>query len=197
MAIFRRLKSPSTLGLKRLGHDLIHRRYRFRQLVGILFIFVLAFVGEPRPDWFVAGLVFILPGLAIRLWAAGHVRKDKQLATTGPYAFVRHPLYVGNHLLALGFCLASGLWWSFLAWGMIALLFYPGTHAHEDKVLHRLFGADWEAWEAEVRALIPRLTPYRPGVRGEWSLSQCWHNGELVIVAILIALLALLYLRLV
>jgi protein-S-isoprenylcysteine O-methyltransferase Ste14 len=185
------------LGLKRLGHDLIHRRYRFRQLVGILFLFVLAFIGEPRADWFVAGLVFTLPGLAIRLWAAGHVRKDKQLATTGPYAFVRHPLYVGNHLIALGFCLASGLWWSFLAWGVIALLFYPGTHAHEDKVLHRLFGSAWEAWEAEVRALIPRLTPYRPGVRGEWSLRQCWHNGELVIVLILIALLAFLYLRLV
>ena len=47
MSMFRRLKAPSSLGLQKLGHDLVHRRYRFRQFVGIGFLFVLTFLGNP------------------------------------------------------------------------------------------------------------------------------------------------------
>jgi len=200
MSMFRRLKPPSSLGLGKLIHDLKHRRYRFRQVVGITFIFVITFAGQPS-RWgaavqaiFWTGVGFAVLGMLVRLWASGIVKKDKQLATTGPYGYVRHPLYVGNHLITLGFCLASGLWWSFVGWALIALVFYPGTIAHEDDVLHRLFGKTWEDWRARTRALIPRLTPYSPGVSGEWSLSQSNHNGEPLIIAILV--LCLLYLSL-
>lgn len=202
MSMFRRLKAPSSLGFGKLAHDLVHRRYRFRQFVGIGFLFVLTFVGRPAA-WgaatvamFWSGVGFAALGMLVRLWASGIVKKDKTLATTGPYGYVRHPLYVGNHLITLGFCLASGLWWSFVAWAAIAFIFYPGTIAHEDEVLHRLFGKNWEAWRARTRALIPRLTPYSPGEKGEWSLSQSWHNGEPVILAILVACLAYLSLDL-
>jgi len=195
MSMFRRLKSPSSLGLGKLSHDLVHRRYRFRQFIGIGFLFVLTAVGRPS-EWgahaallFWAGIGFAVLGILIRLWASGIVKKDKSLATTGPYSYVRHPLYVGNHLITLAFCLASGLWWSFVAWAVIAFFFYPGTIAHEDAVLHRLFGKSWEDWRAETRALIPRLTPYNSTERGEWSLAQSWHNGEPIIIAILVGCL--------
>lgn len=202
MSIFRRLKAPSSLGLQKLGHDLVHRRYRFRQVVGIGFLFVLTFLGRPAElgsagrTLFLLGCVAVLLGMLVRLWASGHVKKDKVLATTGPYGYVRHPLYVGNHLITLGFCLASGLWWSFVAWAVIALFFYPGTIAHEDEVLHRLFGKTWERWRAVTRALIPRITPYQRSAKGEWSLAQSWHNGEPLIIAILILCLAYLSLGL-
>jgi protein-S-isoprenylcysteine O-methyltransferase Ste14 len=152
MSMFRRLKSPRGFGFDKLFYDLQHRRYRFRQFVGILFLFVLTLVGQPKlwgdvaPLLFWGGAGFAVLGGLIRLWASGHVKKDKVLATTGPYGFVRHPLYVGNHLITLAFCLASGLWWSFVVWAVIAFIFYPGTIAHEDEVLHRLFGASWENW---------------------------------------------------
>ena len=196
--MFRRLKAPSSLGFQKLAHDLVHRRYRFRQFVGIGFLFVLTFLGKPEEfgalgrTLFFSGTGFAALGILIRLWASGHVKKDKQLATTGPYGYVRHPLYVGNHLITLGFCLASGLWWSVVAWAAIALVFYPGTIAHEDEVLHRLFGKTWEVWRARTRALIPRLTSYNPGEKGEWLLAQSWHNGEPVIIAILVLCLAYL-----
>jgi len=195
MSMFRRLKAPSSLGFEKLAHDLVHRRYRFRQFVGVGFLFVLTVVGEPMawgryaPAIFWSGIGFAVLGGLVRLWASGHVKKDKSLATTGPYSYVRHPLYVGNHLITLAFCLASGLWWSFLAWAVIAFLFYPGTIAHEDEVLHRLFGKSWEKWRAETRALIPRLTPYNKSEKGEWSLKQSHHNGEPLILAILAACL--------
>jgi len=202
MSMFRRLKAPSSLGLGKLAYDLQHRRYRFRQFVGIAFIFVITFMGRPSA-WgthasaiFWTGVLAATLGMIVRFWGAGIVKKDKQLATTGPYGYVRHPLYVGNHLITLGFCLASGQWWSFVGWGLIALIFYPGTIAHEDEVLHRLFGKSWEKWRAQTRALIPRLTPYSPGVSGEWSLRQSHHNGEPLIMGILVACLYYLSLSL-
>jgi protein-S-isoprenylcysteine O-methyltransferase Ste14 len=202
MSMFRRLKAPSSLGLQKLAHDLVHRRYRFRQFVGVGFLFVLTFLGKPGElgalgkTLFWSGAGFAVLGMLVRLWASGHVKKDKSLATTGPYGYVRHPLYVGNHLITLGFCLASGLWWSFPAWAVIGLFFYPGTIAHEDEVLHRLFGKSWEDWRARTRALIPRLTPYSPDQKGEWSLAQSQHNGEPLIITILVLCLAYLSLGL-
>ncbi len=202
MSMFRRLKAPSSLGLQKLGYDLKHRRYRFRQFVGIGFLFALTILGRPAElgnagrNIFLIGAMFVLIGILVRLWASGHVKKDQTLTTTGPYGYVRHPLYVGNHLITLGFCVASGLWWSFVVWALIAIIFYPGTIAHEDEVLRRLFGQAWERWRAQTRALIPRLGPYRPGATGEWSLAQSWHNGEPVIIAILVLCLAYLSINL-
>ena len=197
MSMFRRLKTPSSLGLQKLAYDLKHRRYRFRQFVGIGFLFVLTILGRPGVGdagrtMFLLGTAFVVLGILVRLWASGHVKKDQMLTTTGPYGYVRHPLYVGNHLITLGFCIASGLWWSFIAWAVIALIFYPGTIAHEDQVLQRLFGQAWERWHAVTKALIPRLTPYQPGMTGEWSLAQSWHNGEPLIITVLVLCLAYL-----
>jgi protein-S-isoprenylcysteine O-methyltransferase Ste14 len=195
---FRRWKLPAGAGAGRFFHDLVYKRYRFRQFVTIAFIVLLTIVGEPArmPAWFLPGAVLVIIGEIIRFWAAGHVKKDKVLANTGPYNFVRHPLYVGNHLALIGFCLASGWWWSWIGWLVIAIFFYPSAINHEDTVLHNLFGKDWEAWRARVRALIPRLTPYQRSERGEWSLKQCHHNGEIIIGIWLIASLVILSLRL-
>lgn len=202
MSMFRRLKAPSSVGLQKLKYDLVHRRYRYRQFVGIFFLFMLTLLGKPGDfgvagRWMLAlGALAVVLGVLVRLWASGHVKKDRVLTTTGPYAYVRHPLYVGNHLITFGFCMASGLWWSFPVWGIIALLFYPGTIAHEDEVLHKLFGQEWQRWSRVTHALIPRLTPYQPGKRGEWSLAQSQHNGEPLIIAILAVCLLVLSLSL-
>lgn len=184
-------------GLSRLWNDLVVKRHRSRQLIGILFLIALVIVGQPRLDWFPIGLALSVLGIAVRLWASGHVKKNKQLATSGPYAFVRHPLYVGNHLIMAGFCFASGFWWSFLVWLALSFYFYPQTIAHEDRVLARLFPGEWEAWAQRTRALIPRLTPYAPGQPAEWSFYQSLRqNGEPIIAVLLLLGLYVLYLRL-
>ncbi|MFL6621821.1 MAG: methyltransferase family protein [Sulfurifustaceae bacterium] len=193
---------PKTLseriGLKRFVHDLKYNRHRSRQFVGIAFLILLTTVGAPTDARaYVVGLVLAVLGIAVRLWASGHVKKDKVLATTGPYAYVRHPLYVGNHLITFGFCLASGLWWSFIVWLALALFYYPQTIQHEDRLLARLFPGQWEAWSKETRALIPRITPYQSGQRSEWSFAQSLRqNGEPIIAALLILFLSILYNRL-
>lgn len=194
--------SPSLaerIGLRKFLHDIRHQRRRFRQFVGIAFLILLTIVGTPKPTWFWPGVVFAVLGIAVRLWASGHVKKDKELALTGPYAFVRHPLYVGNHLITFGFCLASGLWWSLLAWIVLGLYFYPQTIRDEDRLLARLFPEQWPQWAHQVRALIPRLTPYRAQQpwHASWSLRVSLRkNGEPIIAALLLLFLYLLYLRL-
>ena len=195
----RKPEFSASLSLGRLFGDLAHRRWRHRQFVGIVFLFILVAFGEPwrAPALFWPGAVLASLGVLVRLWASGHVKKDKVLATTGPYAFVRHPLYVGNELILIGFCLASALWWSVIGWAVISFLFYPPAIAHEDEVLHGLFGTEWETWRSRTRALLPRLKPYGGKVAGAWSFRQSLEgNGEPVIALLLVFFLYLLYLRL-
>jgi len=187
----------SGIGLQRFLKDIQNKRHRFRQFFGIMYLILLTIVGQPKWSWYLPGVIVILLGIAVRLWASGHVKKDKVLATTGPYAYVRHPLYVGNHLLTLGFCLASGLWWSFPLWILLGLFFYPQTIRHEDQLLARLFPEEWPRWRARTRALIPRLTPYPSGARAEWSFRQSLRqNGEPIIAALLLLCVYALYVRL-
>lgn len=186
-------------GFGRLLHDLRHRRHRHRQFVGIALVFLLTLAGSPSQLPWAIGAGIVVLGMAIRLWASGFVLKDEELATTGPYGYVRHPLYVGNLSIAFGICLASGLWWSWPLMLAMVLYFYPQTIRHEDKKLRRIFGEDWDRWAAETRALLPRLRPERApeGERGSWSLRLSMiRNGEPIHIAIGLLCLGYLYYQL-
>ena len=167
-------------GLRKLLHDLRHRRRRFRQLAGVVFVAWMTVVGRPVEALLWLGVALSVLGMLVRLWASGYVMKNEVLATVGPYARVRHPLYVGNILICAGFCAASGLWWSVLVAVALLFLFYPQTIRYEDQKLRRLFPGEWDRWAAETSALWPRLTPYEgSGERVPWSLGRSLlRNGE-------------------
>ena len=81
---------------------------RWRVPLGFLCGAAFIFFARPTPRALLIGASVSLLGLAVRAWAAGHIRKNAQLATSGPYAFTRNPLYLGSFLLGLGFTIASG-----------------------------------------------------------------------------------------
>lgn len=175
------------LGLQRFLHDIRYRRDRFRQFIGVSFVILVSAAGQPKEILFFPGVALIILGIAVRLWASGHIKKNKVLATDGPYGFVRHPQYVGNIMLGIGFSLASGLWWSLPLLLAIVLAFYPHAIRREDDQLHYKFTQEWEDWAKETRALIPRLTPFKPGQRGSWSFMQSLRqNGEPIIALFLL-----------
>ena len=186
---------PEAHGIQKLIRKLRYHEAS-RQWFAVLFVLLVSLMGEPQqlPLYIGAGIAAI--GTLIRLWASGHVMKNKELATDGPYAFVRHPLYVGNILLLLGFSIASSLWWSYAL--MIALLFfyYPPTIAYEDNKLKNFFGEPWEEWSKTTHALIPSL-PKRTASSEQgssWSFRKSLvQNGEPIIVVYLIGCLYLLY----
>lgn len=187
-----------TIGLQRFLQDIRYHRERFRQFLGIAFIILVSAAGKPTGTLFVAGAVLVLLGVATRLWASGHVKKNKALATEGPYAYVRHPLYVGNLTLGFGFAFASGRWWSFPLLMAILLVFYPPAIRQEDRELRRKFQEKWEQWRKETRALVPRLVLHGAGQGGKWSIRQSLRqNGEPIVALFLVFWLYYLYLKLV
>src|SRR5947208_10012727 len=87
----------------------IARRIR----VPLGFVFALVYFWLAHPSWrsIAAGAVLVAPGLLIRALASGHVRKNEALATSGPYAYTRNPLYLGSLLIGAGFAVAARSWW--------------------------------------------------------------------------------------
>jgi protein-S-isoprenylcysteine O-methyltransferase Ste14 len=134
-------------------------------------------------------------GLLVRLWAAGHVRKSRKLATHGPYAFVRHPQYLGNTLLAVGLSLASGYPWAIGLWCVLFWLLYVPAIKREDDKLRRRFGQSWEKWADRTPAVLPVRRPSsNPGLHLEdWSFWQAIRNGEPAWLALSVGALLYLY----
>ena len=126
-------------------------------LCGVLFILL----ARPTRTALELGVGVSILGLAIRAWAAGHIRKNAQLATSGPYAFTRNPLYLGSFLLGLGFTIASGRWVLALLFVALFLGIYFPVMRVEASTMAELFGKDFEAYRRSVPLFLPRLTPFR------------------------------------
>jgi protein-S-isoprenylcysteine O-methyltransferase Ste14 len=134
---------------------------RWRVPLGFLCGAIFIFLARPTPIALLAGACVSLPGLAIRAWASGHIRKNAQLAISGPYAFTRNPLYLGSFLLGLGFTVASGRWFLAILFAALFLGIYLPVMRVEDSTMAELFGDDYEAYKKAVPLFFPRLTPYR------------------------------------
>jgi len=141
-----------------------------RWRVPLGFVCAAVFIVLARPDrrsLMIGGAVAVV-GLAIRAWASGHIRKNAQLAVSGPYAHTRNPLYLGSFILGLGFTVAasSGLTLFLILGGLFAALFlgiYWPVMRVEAATLAEMFGEEYRAYAEAVPLLFPRPTPYRPG----------------------------------
>ena len=190
---------PEAHGIAKIIRNLRYHEAS-RQWFAVLFILLVSLMGEPERISLYIGTVIAALGALVRLWASGHVKKNKVLATDGPYAFVRHPLYVGNILLLVGYSLASSLWWSYILMVALLLFYYPPTISYEDNKLRQHFGEAWETWSKTTHALIPTL-PERSGLstdssKSSWSFKQSlMQNAEPVIIAYLIGCMYLLYVK--
>jgi len=120
--------------------------------------------------------LLILMGLVIRSWAAGTLRKKKQLATSGPYAWIRNPLYAGSFLMMLGFGTLMHdpltLW---IVIGPVAWMYWQAVLA-EERHIASIFPGEWPQYAAKVPRFIPRRLSWPRA--GEWSLAQWRHNLE-------------------
>lgn len=117
------------------------------------------------------GVTIAFFGLLLRGYAAGHLRKHKQLAVSGPYAFTRNPLYLGSVLLAAGFSVASHSWISTLFLAAYLAIFYPVVMRREEIELKTLYGAAFEQYSSQVPAFWPRLSRAMPStIHFSWPL---------------------------
>jgi protein-S-isoprenylcysteine O-methyltransferase Ste14 len=128
------------------------------------FAFAVLYLWLARPSWRFLGFgsVFILLGLLIRALASGHVRKNEALATTGPYAYTRNPLYLGSLFVGVGFALAARSWW---VGGVLVLMFfsiYLPVIRGEEKFLREKF-PEFEQYSQRVPRLLPRFGAPKSG----------------------------------
>jgi protein-S-isoprenylcysteine O-methyltransferase Ste14 len=153
------------------------------------------------------GALPIAAGLLLRSWGAGHLVKNERFTVSGPYAYLRHPLYLGTLLVGLGYALALGGWTSLVGLALVLpwffLSYFPRKERVEAERLERLYGGDFVRYREEVPALLPRLQAWEPAADGppmeapepRWS-ARCWDaNNEQGTLLAVIAGLCLMALR--
>lgn len=171
---------------------------RWRVPLGFLCAAVFFVLSRPRPLTLAIGGAIALPGLALRAWATGHLKKNDALAITGPYAYTRNPLYLGSFLMGVGFTIASGrIFLGILFAALFLGIYVPVMHV-ESGTLAKLFGESYQRYLKAVPLFLPRLSPYRDGTnetaRFDASLYQRYREYQaamgLVIAWALLALKA-------
>lgn len=172
----------------------IARRIR----VPLGFAFAAFYFWLARPSWpsLALGAIVVLPGLLLRALASGHVRKNETLATSGPYAYARNPLYLGSLVIGIGFAAAARSWWVGIALvAMFFAIYVPVMH-DEETFLRQKF-SEFDEYARRVPRMFPRLTLH-PGNASESSagfsldlyLKHREYNALLGTLAMMAALVA-------
>jgi hypothetical protein len=162
--------------------DLSHFLARRRVALGFIAAVLAFWLAAPTPRSLAVGAVIALAGEAVRVWAAGHLEKGREVTTTGPYAFTRHPLYLGSTLIGAGMAIAS--------WSVIVVLLVAAY-------LGATLGAAIRTEEAHLTRKFGQAYPeYRKG-RGEaggrrFSIERAVRNREYRAVAGLLLALTVL-----
>jgi hypothetical protein len=129
-----------------------------------------------------ASLLLVVPGVWLRAYAAGYVRKNAELTRTGPYAYTRNPLYLGSMMIAFGFAAAAGSWAILIVLAVLFAVIYLPTIRSEEAYLREHF-AGFEEYAAKVPRLLPRLTAaefpaHENASGGRFSAMQWRHHRE-------------------
>lgn len=147
-------------------------------IVGIV-TFFLAKGKDLSPAWFIAGAAVTLAGEWLRLWAAGHLRKNKQLTTTGPYSYVKNPLYIGTLLITVGYsAMAMNIWIMVAGFVWFFIYYAPYKKKQENEKLIGSFGAAWTEFDKAVPDYLPRFFPYPGRGTNRWSWEVVKENSE-------------------
>ena len=128
------------------------------------FVLAMFYVWMARPTWtsIAIGTLIVLPGILLRALASGHVKKNEELTTSGPYAYTRNPLYLGSLIMAIGFAVAARSGWVLLVMVLMFFVIYLPVIRAEEVFLRQKFSA-FEEYARQVPRLLARLTPYAAG----------------------------------
>jgi protein-S-isoprenylcysteine O-methyltransferase Ste14 len=130
---------------------------RWRIEMGFLLGVVVLATAQPTPTSIAAGLPFLLAGIGLRAWARGYLTRRTHLTRSGPYAFVRHPLYVGSFLLGLAFAITSGAPIVPPLFVLVFLVMYLPKTTREEAFLRARYGDEYVAWADRVGRFVPRV----------------------------------------
>lgn len=132
-----------------------HRLARVRVPAGFVFGLAVLWLAHPTRRSLVVGGVVALAGEALRVWASGHLEKGREVTSSGPYRWTRHPLYVGSALMGVGLAIASGDVTVALLIGLYLAATLSAAIGTEEAFLREKFGAQYDEYCAG-RLAVPR-----------------------------------------
>jgi len=152
----------------------IARRIR----VPLGFALAAFFLWIARPTWtsIALGTALAVPGILLRALASGHVKKNEELTTSGPYAYTRNPLYLGSLIMAAGFAIAARSLWVVAIMVLIFFIIYLPVIQAEESYLRNAFPA-FEQYTRTVPRLFPRATAYGKSAV-TFSSALYWQHRE-------------------
>jgi protein-S-isoprenylcysteine O-methyltransferase Ste14 len=158
------------------------RLARLRVPLGFVFAIIVMWLATPTWRTLAWGLPIAALGEALRIWAAGHLEKSREVTRSGPYRWLRHPLYVGSSLMAAGLAVAAGS----LAVAAIVTIYMTATITAailtENAFLRQAFGADYAAWQSGAMPAVVRRFSLERAVRNREYRAL---TGLLLIAALL------------
>lgn len=175
------------------------KRMKLLKTIGLLLaVFILIIFARPTGFSLLAGGALVFAGEAIRVWAAGHLIRNNKLTTSGPYAYLRDPLYLGRLFLLAGSCLmAWGYGWVLLVIGLGVFFFnyLPRKYRKEMARLEKIFGEEYTKYASYTRSLLPRLKPYPHARKRHWSFDLFWNENkeQYLLLGVIILTLIMVY----
>lgn len=168
---------------------------RIRVPLGFVFAAIFLWLAQPSPASLAWSLILVLPGVALRAYASGYVKKNRELTVTGPYAHTRNPLYLGSLSIALGFAVAARNIWILVGIAILFFAIYLPVIRSEEDFLRGVFPG-FDEYCARVPRLFPRITPGTSGEAGNFSAALYRRHREYNALMGAVALYAALILRL-
>ncbi|MFB3882961.1 MAG: isoprenylcysteine carboxylmethyltransferase family protein [Armatimonadota bacterium] len=162
---------------------------RLRFLLALPVVVVLFLLVDRGPMW--PGALVASAGESLQLWATAHLRKNIQVIKSGPYAWLRNPMYAGRFFVGLGLALLTWRWYLILPYAVVYCLYAQARVLGEERHLRSLFGKEYEDYCSAVRRWLP--LPRRRRLSTErWSWDSVMRNHELRVAGGLLLVLALL-----
>lgn len=155
------------------------KRVTYKTVPVYIALILLIIFARPELGWFIPGLLIVLAGEALRVWAAGHLKKTKEVTTTGPYAYVKNPLYLGTFLILVGFCfMAKNLYLLAIGLAVFFVYYAPFKKKREGDRLREHFGQAWDDYDRAVPDYLPSFHPYAGRGTGRWEWKWFYENSE-------------------
>lgn len=166
--------------------------YRWRGELPTVFIVLIIIFSKTNGLSLLVGIISLFVGQSLRFWSIGYdinynTRRSRTLHTdflftSGPYSYVRNPIYLGNFFIGLAYCIMSNLWWSVVIFIPLFYLHYDQIVTLEEKYLREKFKEKYDEYYKNVPRFIPRLHPYS-GEKNKFSLRAVVFSKEYQTVA--------------
>ncbi len=176
------LSSPPVALLQSVGTKL-------RFVLAIPVVVALFAAVDRGPMW--PGVIVALGGESLQLWATAHLRKNIQVIKSGPYAWLRNPMYMGRFFVGLGLTILTWRWFIILPFVILFWVYAQARVLGEERHLLRLFGDEYARYQRAVRRWLP-LPPRQRLSNERWSWNAVLRNHELRVAGGLVLVLALL-----